>query len=179
MINANWSLRDRIQFKGWKWPFSCFKTLRDTVISRVLCAKLCSWDIRELLILRYSKWPMPPINPRQNRVRSSSVRKPPPRNAVEWSYCYTSLSSTPFLHPVFCVCTCRSPQRRPSDFFLTPQSLFMLPGYSMVSHLLYDALLNHQKPCPPLYVQGLPIETARFSVWMCIDCLHTTVIYTR
>lgn len=158
--------------------FSCFKTLRDIVISRVLCAKLCSWDIRELLILRYSKWPMPPMNPRQDRVRSSPVRKPPPRNAVQWSYCYASLSSTPFLTQGSVFAPAVPLREGHLTSFSLPQSLLMLSGYNMVSHLLCDALLSHQKPCPPLYVQGLPIETAWFSVWMCIHCLHTTVIHT-
>lgn len=99
MINANLSLRDRKQFKGFKWQFSCFKNLRDTVIYRALCDKCYNQDVIELLRLRECKWLVPSVNPEQNRVRSPSGTKAPPGNAVEWPCCYTSLSMHTLLAP--------------------------------------------------------------------------------
>lgn len=47
--------RDRIQFNDFKWQSSCFKNLRDTVICRSLCDKLCIRGITELLRMREAK----------------------------------------------------------------------------------------------------------------------------
>lgn len=55
MIKANISLRDRIQFNNFKWQSSCIKNLRDTVICRSLCDKLCIRGITELLRMREAK----------------------------------------------------------------------------------------------------------------------------
>lgn len=99
MIKANISLRDRIQFNDFKWQSSCFKNLRDTVICRSLCDKLCIRGITELLRMREAKWLIPSTHPWQKRVQSSSVRQPPTRSPVEQPYRCTPLSIHTLLAP--------------------------------------------------------------------------------